>query len=126
MALSSQLHGNLQHIHLLIHDRDGGEIIPKTMQLAAGRTAQEYNQRKRRKGAFWEDRYHATAVQTDQHLVQCIVDMGLNMVKAGVVKRPSEWLWRDSKCARTIEVDRQEGVNATLAISDSDQVSVSH
>lgn len=27
------------------------------MQLIAGRTAQEYNQRKMRQGAFWEDRY---------------------------------------------------------------------
>jgi hypothetical protein len=35
------------------------------MQLIAGRTAQEYNQRKNRKGAFWEDRYHATAIETD-------------------------------------------------------------
>jgi putative transposase len=41
-----------KHIHLLIHDRDGGEGIPKSVQLAAGRTAQEYNQRKRRNGAF--------------------------------------------------------------------------
>jgi putative transposase len=42
------------------------------MQLVAGRTAQEYNRRKQRKGAFWEDRYHATAVDTDAHLVQCL------------------------------------------------------
>jgi REP element-mobilizing transposase RayT len=62
------------HIHLLVYDTDGGEVIPKTVQLAAGRTAQEYNQRKRRKGAYWEDRYHATAVQTDHHLVQCMFD----------------------------------------------------
>ena len=60
------------HIHLLIHDRDGGEVIAKSVQLAAGRTVQTYDQRKRRKGTYWEDRYHATAVQNDQHLVQCI------------------------------------------------------
>jgi putative transposase len=30
------------------------------MQLIAGRTAQEYNRRKHRDGAFWEDRYHTT------------------------------------------------------------------
>ena len=33
------------------------------MQLIAGRTAQEYNQRKGRQGAFWDDRYHATAIE---------------------------------------------------------------
>jgi len=36
------------HIHLLVHDRGQGEIA-RSMQLIAGRTAQEYNQRKRRK-----------------------------------------------------------------------------
>jgi REP-associated tyrosine transposase len=60
------------------------------MQLIAGRMAQEYNLRKERKGAYWEDRYHATAVETDQHLVRCMVYMDLNMVRAGVVKHPSE------------------------------------
>ena len=49
------------HIHLLVKDTTEG-VIPRSMQLIAGRTAQEYNNRKQRKGAFWEDRYHATAV----------------------------------------------------------------
>jgi putative transposase len=61
------------------------------MQLIAGRTAQEYNQRKKRQGAFWEDRYHATAIQTDDHLHRCLVYIDLNMVRAGVVSHPREW-----------------------------------
>ena len=44
----------------------------KSIKLVAGRTGQEYNQRKNRNGAFWEDRYHATAVSSDRHLIQCI------------------------------------------------------
>ena len=79
------------HIHLVIRDDKGQEVIPQTMQLVAGRTGQEYNLRKNRKGAFWEDRYHATAVQADSHLVQCMVYIDLNMVRAGVVPHPSEW-----------------------------------
>src|SRR5580765_1904199 len=51
------------HIHLLVRDRGRGEIAA-SMQLVAGRTAQAFNARKRRHGAFWEDRYHATAVDT--------------------------------------------------------------
>ena len=47
------------HIHLLVFDREGEEVIPKSIQLVAGRTAQQYNERKSRKGAFWQDRYHA-------------------------------------------------------------------
>ena len=61
------------------------------MQLIAGRTAQEFNNRKDRRGAYWEDRYHATAVQTDEHLAQCITYIDLNMIRAGVVRHPSEW-----------------------------------
>ena len=72
------------HIHLLVFDRDEREAIPRSMQLVAGRTGQEYNPR-RTQGAFWEDRYHATAVETNQHLIQCLVYMDLNMVRAGAV-----------------------------------------
>ena len=78
------------HIHLLVVDTDQN-TIPKSMQLIAGRTGQEYNQRKNRKGAFWEDRYHATAVQTGSHLLSCMIYIDLNMVRACVVKHPSEW-----------------------------------
>ena len=79
------------HIHLLARDNGKRDVIPKSIQLIAGRTGQEYNQRKNRKGAFWEDRYHATAVETDNHLMQCLVYMDMNMVRAGVVSHPSEW-----------------------------------
>jgi putative transposase len=51
------------HVYLLVYDNNGPDVIPKSMQLIAARTAQEYNIRKKRKGAFWEDRYHATAIE---------------------------------------------------------------
>jgi REP element-mobilizing transposase RayT len=81
------------HVHLLLLDNGGRDVIPKTLQLIAGRTGQEYNQRKTRQGAFWEDRYHATAVQSDDHLIRCLIYIDLNMVRAGVVGHPSEWAW---------------------------------
>ena len=79
------------HIHLIVYGKDGGETIPKSIQLLAGRTGQEYNQRKRRKGAFWEDRYHATAIETGEHLLRCLVYVDLNMVRSGVVSHPEQW-----------------------------------
>jgi REP element-mobilizing transposase RayT len=79
------------HIHLLVRDKGERDAIPKSIQLIAGRTGQEYNQRKNRKGAFWEDRYHAMAVETNGHLIQCLVYVEMNMVRAGVVGHPSEW-----------------------------------
>jgi putative transposase len=78
------------HVHLLMQDTAPGTIW-RGMQLLAGRTAQEYNQRKSRKGAFWDDRYFATAVENDEHLVRCLVYIDLNMVRAGVVSHPAQW-----------------------------------
>ena len=79
------------HIHLLVEGGDKRDVIPDSIKLVAGRTGQEFNQRKSRKGAFWEDRYHATAVESGEHLVKCLVYIDLNMVRAGVVAHPSEW-----------------------------------
>jgi REP-associated tyrosine transposase len=78
------------HIHLLVKDT-GANVIAESMQLTAGRTAQEYNQRKGKQGAFWEDRYHATAVQADEHLHRCLAYIDLNMVRAGMVNHPGQW-----------------------------------
>ena len=80
------------HVHLLIADEGDRSVIPNSMQLVAGRTGQEYNQRKARRGAYWEDRYHATAVESGDHLARCMVYMDTNMVRAGVVSHPSMWV----------------------------------
>ena len=69
------------HIHLLVLDGGGRDVISRSIQLIAGRTGQEYNQRKNRKGAFWEDRYHATAIESNRHLIQCIVYIDFHPVK---------------------------------------------
>jgi len=79
------------HVHLLVVDDGDRDVIPSSMQLVAGRTGQEYNQRKDRKGAYWEDRYHATAVESGDHLARCMVYIDTNMVRAGVVSHPSMW-----------------------------------
>jgi putative transposase len=68
------------HIHLFVRDT-GANVIADSMQLIAGRTGQEYNQLKRRHNAFWEDRYHATAIEADEHLRRCLVYIDLNMVR---------------------------------------------
>jgi putative transposase len=75
------------HIHLLIKDT-GSNVIAQSMQLIAGRTAQEYNQRRATQGAFWEDRYHATAIEIDEHLHRCLVYIDLNMVRALKYRSP--------------------------------------
>ena len=78
------------HVHLLIRDT-GPKVIADSMQLIAGRSGQEYNQRKGRHGAFWEDRFHATAIEANEHLQRCLVYIDLNMVRARVVTHPCDW-----------------------------------
>ena len=38
---------------------------------------------KKRKGAFREDRYHATAIEIKQHLLRGLAYIDLNMVRTG-------------------------------------------
>ncbi len=104
--------------------------IPNSIQLIAGRTAREYNQRKNRKGAFWEDRYHATAVKTGNHLIRCLVYIDLNMVRAGVVRHPYEWMYGgyneiQNPKQRYSLINRQK-LTALLGIKDNDQLSEYH
>lgn len=78
------------HIHALIEDRGTGEMS-RSMQLVAGQVGQRYNRRRSRSGPFWKDRYHATAVESGTHLASCVLYIDMNMVRAGVVEKPSEW-----------------------------------
>ena len=79
------------HVHLLIYDEGHRGVIEDSLQLVAGRIAQEYNRRKGRVGAFWQGRYHATAVQSGRHLRNCFTYIDLNMVRAGRAAHPSNW-----------------------------------
>lgn len=79
------------HIHLMVLDSGVARAISRSMHLMEGRTAQEYNLKEDRHGAFWEDRYHAAAVENGSHLISAVVYIDLNMVRAGVVDHPASW-----------------------------------
>jgi putative transposase len=78
------------HVHLLVKCTNK-DIIPLSMQLVAGRTAQAYNRRKKRKGAYWEDRYHVSIVEVETHFYRCFAYIDLNMVRTGRIQNPLEW-----------------------------------
>lgn len=61
------------HVHLLLLDT-GKDIIPNSMCYIASHVAAHYNKRKQlSSGSFWQGRYFATAVQTQQYLLQCMI-----------------------------------------------------
>ena len=80
------------HTHLVARAKDA-ETISGFMQKLEGEFAEYYNLRKRRSGAFWEGRYWCTMVETGEYVWNCMKYVDLNMVRAGVVRHPSEWEW---------------------------------
>ncbi|MFH0909227.1 MAG: transposase [bacterium] len=59
------------HVHVLLK-ASAPEELARFMQRVAGGMAQAYNQRKRRSGAFWSDRYHAAMIEDGEHLWRCM------------------------------------------------------
>jgi hypothetical protein len=93
------------------------------MQLIAGATGRAYNRRKERRGAFWEECYHATAVDSEEYLARCLVYIDLNMVRAGAIRHPREWAewisapsWRRSKKIHATLGAKLPGVRVAVAV----------
>ncbi|EAR22709.1 hypothetical protein [Nitrococcus mobilis] len=80
----------------------------------------------RPEGAFWEDRYRATAVDSAGHWVRCLAYIDLNMVRAGAVRHPEAW---DACGSREIQrppkryavIDR-DALAALLGLTDSGEL----
>ena len=79
------------HVHLLLTARHCDDIS-KALQFLHGAVGQKYNALKKRQGAFWSDRFHATRIQSGDHLRRCLFYIDLNMIRAGAVEHPEEWV----------------------------------
>ena len=79
------------HVHLLVW-APRMQDLSEMMKWLQGTFAQDYNRRLRREGAFWRGRFHATLVESGSHLSRCLLYLDLNMVRAGAVAHPAEWL----------------------------------
>lgn len=80
------------HVHVVAR-ADSAEAVSAFMHLAAGSTAKQYNLRRKHEGSLWEHPFHCTAIENGRHLLNCMVYVDLNMVRAGVVKHPRDWPW---------------------------------
>lgn len=80
------------HVHLVAH-ADDEEGISNLMHLTAGATAKQYNLRRGHEGSMWEHPFQCTAIEDGHHLLNCLVYIDLNMVRAGKVKHPRDWRW---------------------------------
>lgn len=53
--------------------------------------ARWYNREHKRKGAFWADRFKSTLLTDEQSVLDCLLYVDLNPVRAGLVQRPEDY-----------------------------------
>jgi putative transposase len=88
--LNFSITSNHTHILLIVHRP---ARLSAFMRHLEGEFAAHYNRLKRRSGGFWNERYHATLIEDGCHLWNCMRYIDLNMVRAGVIQHPIDWLW---------------------------------
>lgn len=79
------------HYHLLVDvERDA---LQPGMHRLNGQYAQEFNKRHGRSGHLHGDRYGATRIETDGHMLRAFRYILRNPVRAGLCASPAEWNW---------------------------------
>ena len=79
------------HTHLMISTPRNN--ISQAMHYINGQYARNYNRRHGRVGHFWGQRFHSTVIESETQFLNCLHYIELNMVRCGVVRNPSEWIW---------------------------------
>ncbi len=79
------------HVHLLL--KEGKEDLSITMKRIGVSYAWYYNKKYMATGHLFQDRYKSENVESDGYLVAVVRYIHQNPVKAGLVKKPSEWKW---------------------------------
>ena len=80
------------HTHLLLTS-SYPEELSAMMQKLEGEFAEYYNIRKKRRGAFWDGRFHCSMVDRGEYVWNCMKYIDMNMVRAGAVEHPRDWRW---------------------------------
>lgn len=79
------------HYHLLIETP--GANLSRGMRQLNGIFTQRFNKRYDRSGHLFQGRYKAILVDKDEYLLEVARYLMLNPVRAGIAKRPEEYLW---------------------------------
>ena len=80
------------HVHLLVTPAtDQG--LPKLMQFLGRQYVSWFNRRHSRTGTLWEGRYKSSLIQSERYLLNCMVYMDLNPVRAAMAAHPGDYQW---------------------------------
>ena len=92
------------HCHYLI-EAGGGATISVVMRDIMANFAKWYNWRHKRKGHFWESRYHSSIIEDDEYGLVCMRYIHRNPVRAGIVKRAFDYPWSSVRHNAFGEID---------------------
>jgi putative transposase len=79
------------HYHLLLHDEGG--LLSRAMRHIDGVFTQFFNRRRGRDGSLMRGRYRSRVVEEEGYLLEVVRYIHANPVKAGIVKRASDYEW---------------------------------
>jgi putative transposase len=83
------------HYHLVVEATR--RELSQGMQHLNGTHAQLFNERHRRYGALFAERFSARVIETEDYLYDACAYVVLNPVKAGLCERADEWRWSYSR-----------------------------
>jgi len=82
------------HIHLIIQTPSDPNIsISKIMHAILWKFALLYNKSHNRKGHFFNDRFKSPIIQSDKYGLSLLKYISQNPLRAGLVKKPGDYLW---------------------------------
>ena len=80
------------HVHIIIQTPEI-DNISLIMQVINKNIATKCNKVLERKGHFWGERFHSTLIESEEQLINTLIYLNLNPVKAGLVYDPKDWEW---------------------------------
>ena len=92
------------HIHLLLQIGEKGSVS-EILKYINGVYAGWYNRANNRKGHFWQDRFGSKTVEAENYFLRCAIYIELNPVRAGLVKRPSDWKYSSAGMSLDGKID---------------------
>lgn len=90
------------HYHFVLQSRQPN--LSRLMRHINGVYTQAYNRRHRKIGHLFQGRFKAVLVDRDAYLLEVCRYVDLNPVRAGMVRRPQDWVWSSYR-AHTAKVE---------------------
>jgi putative transposase len=82
------------HVHIIIKTLNGGAAIPEIMQYIKARITRIYNQKHKRIGTLWNERYKSEIIEDysypEKMFIRLIIDLSYNPVRKGLFENPRE------------------------------------